>query len=400
MAMAIKSPTSYEDLKYQQVLSKADVLILNFWPGWKEHKFGKEAMRNVVMNIKNINPDILIGQYTILSEAQDVTSKEAVKADVSEKLNHENWWLRGVYGEKVRWTGKYNAWDINFTEYTRADNNGFRYHGWLAKRNFEVFFKKIPELDFWYLDNSLSVSPIKFADWNGDGIPDISTLDKYSRAYRRGHVSYWDAVLNIQPGIMLVGNCDDISSTEYTGRLNGAFMEAMMGRSWSLEKKAGWKNTLLHYYSFMEHTSAPKLVGFNVWGKLTDYQLMRFGLTTTLLNNGYFSYTDESMGFASLPWFDEYDIDLGMPIDQPPILHWKNGVYKREYDNGLVLVNPGNQTQHITLPDGYSTFNGKQDHVVNNGVRVNEVTLKSRDGIILVKNGLIDTQPSLSRNLN
>jgi hypothetical protein len=262
-------------------------------------------------------------------------------------------------------------------------------------RHFKTFFENTPEFDIWYLDNSVSKSPVDVADWNLDGASDESVSPEMSKAYREGHLAYWNSITKLQPNALLLANSDDISSKEYSGRLNGAFMEALIGKSWSIYNFHGWKAVLDRYFSFMEHAKSPKMIGFNVWGEQTDYRLMRFGLTTCLLNDGYFSYTDEVQGYASIPWFDEFDIDLGKPVAPPPLEPWLEGLYRRDFEKGLVIVNPTRDAITIELELGYRRLLGTQDPVINDGTSVTEITIGAEDGIILLSENSAPISPTI-----
>src|ERR1043165_877926 len=50
---------NYDDPKYLDALSRPDVVILGFYPGWRG-KDGKASMENVVQAIKQRNPGSLI----------------------------------------------------------------------------------------------------------------------------------------------------------------------------------------------------------------------------------------------------------------------------------------------------------------------------------------------------
>ena len=391
MAMNIGNSVSYGDAKYQAEMARADALILVFWPKWGEYKYGPLAVSNVVNNIKNINPNILIGQYTNLNESTGI--EDTPNMDKAIKIGSENWWLQDVMGNRLQWITSYKAWDINITDYTRPDVNGMRYSEWLAQRNFLLLFKNNPRIDFWYLDNSLSKSPVDKADWKQDRTTQNASDSEIAKAYRLGHVRYWQAIKQYQPNTLLMGNSDDLSSQEYSKKLNGAFFEAAIGKSYSVEKWKGWEAMLQRYYAHMENTLDPHMVGFNVWGKVTDFQRMRYGLATCLLNDGYFSYTDEEKGYASVPWFDEYDVKLGQPIEKPPTKPWQNGVYRRKYENGMVLVNPTLFPKEISVETGYKRFLGVQAKDVNNGMQVGSIVLNSKDGLILVNSKLTPKPP-------
>ncbi len=373
---------NYSDPAYQQDIARSDVAILGFYQGQK----GKngESINTVLSQIKQYNPDILLGQYTILSEARDDTPATASR-ERGRKIEEESWWLRNASGDRVQWTDIYNAWDVNITDWTSPDSNGKRYPQWLAQKDYVTFFQDTPMLDIWYFDNALSRPAVKVADWDMDGQDDNRDDLDIKAAHRRGHVAHWTEAQRLHPTVLLFGNSNDVSSPEFSGKLHGMFMEALIGASWSLESWNGWDAVMARYRAAMQHTASPHLVGFNVHGKKDDYQRMRYGLTSCLLDDGYFTYTDEDAMYASVVWFDEYDVTLGNPIDTPPTQPWQNGVYRRRYEQGMVLTNPTNQPKTITIEKGYQRLNGTQAPEVNSGAPVTSITLASKDGIILAK---------------
>jgi len=122
------------------------------------------------------------------------------------------------------------------------------------------------------------------------------------------------------------------------------------------------------------------------------YQFFRYGFASCLMDDGYFDFSPDST-YDNIAWFDEYDLAgqastdwLGSAIDPPQYSAWQNGVYRRRFQNGMAIVNPkGNGTQTVRIEEGYSRIAGSQDPAVNNGQQVDTVTLKERDGIILVR---------------
>ncbi|MFD2270373.1 hypothetical protein ACFS07_02465 [Undibacterium arcticum] len=60
-----------------------------------------------------------------------------------------------------------------------------------------------------------------------------------------------------------------------------------------------------------------------------------------------------------MPWFDEYEVKLGKPLDPPQTKPWRDGIYRRRFENGLVLVNLGFQPGSIDVEPGYTHFRGK-----------------------------------------
>ena len=132
---------------------------------------------------------------------------------------------------------------------------GQRYPEWLANRDYLIFFKNIPEFDIWYFDNVMWRPRVSQADWQNNGV-NISNPDKVLQsAYRQAHVSEWQAANDLAPTLIQMGNPDnDLSDLEYTGKLQGAFLEALMGQSWSMFTWSGWNNMMNHYHTVIKNT--------------------------------------------------------------------------------------------------------------------------------------------------
>lgn len=381
--MNIGGPIYYGDPVLQQKFSRHDVLVLGFYKGWDRGGEGQHSMRDVVRVIKALNPHILIGQYTILSESQD--SESHPSKEKARKLTTEGWWLVDKNKERVRWTSKYNAWDINVTKWAPPDRNGLRYPEWLARYDYWTFFKPVPEFDIWYFDNVPTRPSSRIADWDLDGRNDGRDEPRIATAYRQANVMEWEEARRLKPQALFIGNAPDLSSPEYKGRLQGAFLEFWMGRASSIEARHGWDAAMSQYRAVLQDTAAPHIVAINVHGRPDDYQLMRFGLTSCLLEDGYFSYTEIDSIYRTVSWFDEFDANLGQPTDPPSRAPWKNGVYRRNFEHGVVFVNPSRIARTIILEPGYRHIDGKQDPITNNGKPVRSVTIQARDGLILLK---------------
>ena len=198
-----------------------------------------------------------------------------------------------------------------------------------------MFFKNASELDIWYFDNVIAYPRIERADWNLDGMDENGKDLQIQRAVRRGMAVHWEYAKSLAPSILLMGNTDsDLSLPEFAGRLHGAFLEGLMGHTWSIEHSAGWGKMMDRYHNVFANLIAPKLVGFNVAGRVDNYRFFRYAFTSCLLDNGHFSYTDEKVGYSSVPWFDEYDAKLGLAIDPPQLAAWQSHVYPASVREG------------------------------------------------------------------
>jgi hypothetical protein len=187
---------------------------------------------------------------------------------------------------------------------------------------------------------------------------------------------------------------------------------------------AGWENIYINYpYTFSTwnqlidqwETIGPsprinvmavdiKYDSVNSPDRQKDYfRLMRWGLTTALLNDVYFICSDNTHHDWTY-YYDEYDVNLGYPTG--PAQQLANGCWARFFDNGVSIVNPTNATKTVTSGDlptlvgyegPYYRFQGNQDAAWNDGSLFTSVTLTSSaasypgseqyvgDGIILVK---------------
>ena len=57
----------------------------------------------------------------------------------------------------------------------------------------------------------------------------------------------------------------------------------------------------------------------------------------------------------------------------------------RDFQNGVVLVNPTSSMKTVKLEPGLRRLAGNQDPAVNNGSAVGQVTLGPKDGIVLLR---------------
>ncbi len=367
---------NYDQPDYQAALARYQVVVLGFYPGWRQGGRSLDPIGDAVRAIKARNPSVLIAQYSNLTE----TPRDG--SDLAAKVDSENWWLRDSRGRLVQWTNAFAAYEINTTEWAKPDQAGLRYAEWRVERDYKYFHVR-PEFDIWYLDNGATKPLVREADWDGSGRNARNDDPRIAAAYRRGNARGWEHIRKVQPGALLIGNADDLSSPEYWGKLNGAFMEAVMGKSWSMESWAGWDKVMERYRLTMRDVVAPKLVGFNVVGRADDYRLMRYGLASCLMDDGYFAYSTLENQFGTAPWFDEFDADLGQPIDPAQVAPWRDEVYRRRFERGMVLLNPTKAAVSVDVPPGYRRLLGKQEPTLNTGLAVSRLTIGAKDGVIL-----------------
>jgi len=373
----------YDDPTYQAALAKLDVVILGFYPGWNPRQEA-DPIGNVLRQLKHLNPAIKIGQYTILNETYDDPTI-VPNADVIEAVNGNHWWLLNAAGQKVQWTPKYHTWEINNTEWAPRDAHGDRYPQWRAKRDNRIFFQPHAEFDLWYVDNVMW-RPRVTGDWDHDGKNDDRNDPRIQAAYRRGMVSHWAAIRQVHPNLPIMGNTDsDLSAPEFRQKLDGGFIEGWMGKAWSIEQQKDWSAAMILYRTTLSNLPKGAILGVNVAGAENDYRFLRYALASCLLDDGYFSFSEKTVGYSSVTWFDEFDLPLGRARTGPPTSAWQNNAWRRDFDGGIALLNPTDSPVTVEIEPGFHRFRGHQDPAINNGEAAARLTLPKKDGIILVR---------------
>jgi hypothetical protein len=128
---------------------------------------------------------------------------------------------------------------------------------------------------------------------------------------------------------------------------------------------------------------------------IPNYKRMRWGLTTALLGDGYFSYEIGINGHGSsgLMWFDEYDNAgrgrgyLGYPTSDAYVVRdygRDRKVFRRDYQKGIVLCNPSEREATVNLQGTYRLIKGVQQPGINTGKLVTSIRIDPRDGRILL----------------
>ncbi len=352
-------------------LAQWDVVILGF-----ENQY---TSPNAFKKMRAINPDILILAYVTSEEVPIKHLKETDKKHPVYKLYNQlnekdNWFLKNASGDY-----------LNFYPGTRMLNVTTAWKKTLPKYMTKQVLKKHPKKwDGVFYDNCFNdISWIdNKVDVNQDGKADSwKTADKQ---WKRGMNTIMKQTRKRNKGKLIICNSNGEYYTSINGRLIEAFPSDFDGK---------WSGSMQKYYDVMNTAKKPRMVIVNTVANSSDdsnYKKMRYNLTSTLMGDGFASF-DQSVDFhASLWWYDEYSVGLGNPISAPFNVDtnagpddFSNGVWRRNFQQGIVLVNSSNETKKIVLEDGYEKILGTQDTTINNGKVVGAVTLNSKDGIIL-----------------
>ncbi|HEY1954785.1 MAG TPA: hypothetical protein VGH28_04220 [Polyangiaceae bacterium] len=400
---------------FQTWASKQAVVVIGGnWEGWNSSGRNREAVVESIKSQSTLGTKVLqYGDCDAIDSTQPTSTWRA-------QVDANNWYLykQGTSGAKETNFYSANFWQTNSTTFVTPDSNGHTIEDAFAIYVDATYrtgktTNAAKSLDGHYHDNVLFITRTD-GDFNRDGTTDVAK--DYGLAWRTGLRRYFDQLAKIDPNLVRFGNIDDMSTLGITdpkdtaaaapldGIMHGALLEGFMGGSWSNETWAGWTVAMNEYRFRMNMTIAPHLAiagHKNVAANGSDpsdatpYRAMRYGMASASLEDGYYAYSPTT-GYTDtdLYSFDELGGNtggppvgyLGYPTEAPPTAAWKQGVWRRDFDHGIVLVNPkGNGAQTVSLGGTFKHLVGKQNPSVNDGSSVTSVTLADRDGLVLMK---------------
>ncbi len=112
-------------------------------------------------------------------------------------------------------------------------------------------------------------------------------------------------------------------------------------------------NQIAYGYDYSPQRHAPPAT----WDFARDYYpYMRFGLAFTLMGDGYFSHELGDTDHGQDWWYDELDFKLGQPLGKAS----GEEVFRRDFQNGIVLLNGTRQRQTVDVGEGYARLKGQQ----------------------------------------
>ncbi|MBD3247814.1 hypothetical protein GF382_00815 [Candidatus Falkowbacteria bacterium] len=362
-------------------LAKWDVLVLDM-----------EVQHNSPENLKKIrmiNPSIIILAYITSQEIRTDIWNDSY-AELRSKLfsSIENdWWLRDLSGGKISFWPGTNM--LNMTNSGWADNlPRFLKDNVLSTGLWDgVFYDNLWPDVAWLNDGNLDLD-------NNGSEHSSNDLDK---KWRSGYIEMLKRSQELFGGrYLIVGNSK--LCFEYQPYINGIMLESFPSH-W--ENGGTWSGSMETYSSDISFRN-PKIMIINSnmnnsWNN-KDYRKMRFSLGSSLLGDGFFSFDYGTNDHAQTWWYDEYETQLGKAMNEPYNLldknssAWKPGVWRRDFENGVVVVNSTKQDQAYVFDDEvFEKINGTQDRRINNGSKVNMVAMMGEDAVVMLRT--VDFKP-------
>jgi hypothetical protein len=209
-------------------------------------------------------------------------------------------------------------------------------------------------------------------------------------------------------GSLIIGNSGGVTEASYGHVVDGLMIENFTGAEWAFMMRKHWT----HLRTGRRHNLS--LIMAN--GSAKDFKTMRYVLCSTLMFNGYFTYTNTGCYLATW-WFDEYGVDpasgraakslsgrryLGLPagdafnvakpaeklktiLSSDDYADAATEVWRRDFKNGIVLVNPSRSSVTVELGGTFRKIKGTVDQAFNDGRRLSRLSLPSRSGAVLLK---------------
>lgn len=364
-------------------LAKWDVVVLDME--------NQERNPRLIRKIRDLNPDIVILAYITPQEIDRSAIGQSGIAPMRNKLYSgikSEWYLKNADGKKLSWwPGTYL---MNVTE-SSPEIDGQNWNDYVAR----FVAEEIIGSGLWdgvFYDNAWG-NITSFAGGNIDIDSDGENEPKIraNKAWVQGMKQIYQKTRELtQEDIIIVGNN---STLKYDDSLNGMMLENLSGSNWS---------RLMRSYNY--NTKERRRPRFNLInsntdneGNRNDFRQMRFGLASTLMESGYYSFDYGDEDHSQLWWYDEYDIGLGDPLESSQLKQsvdkqssiprrsrkYKRGVWKRSFEHGLVVLNSSERDRQVELSGQYEHIHGTAP--VNDGSIRSRITLDSHDGRILLK---------------
>jgi len=358
------------DQGFIQQLAKYDLLVLT-----ADQIKDRGA---VIHAVKNLNPDIIILAYVPSQSFNYQYWNNNYSLFGKLRPISDNWWLKDPQGQIIsQWTGLHNInmseeWGRHLVDF--VNKNIVDLYGVDG-----VFFDMVSESISWINNGNI--------DLDNDGVRDTPQFaDNLWRQRTQYLLQY--AKDNIQTKYILINGSD---YSTYQPLVNGRMLENFMA-PW--ENSKNWTYLMNGWKKNKKNNLKPQLTIINAnsnnSGFSDNYSHVRFTLISSLLEDGgYFAYDYGDRNHGQTWWYDEYNVNLGSPTGAPQSLSnystYTADVWRRDFTNGLVILNSTSEKKTVDLGGDYEKIKGTQDNKINNGAIVSQTVIDGYDGLLLLK---------------
>lgn len=357
-----------------KILAKWDILIIDM----EVQTYSPKSLKL----LKELNPNIRLLVYVASQEIRgdSGTLSGTLRQKLFNKINYQ-WWLKNNLGDKVAW------WPGNPMVNVTMDSTLVNNEQW-ADVLPRFVKEELIDSGYWdgvFYDNvwdNLSFMKDFNIDLNQDGT--IDEMAQINEKWKNGMIALLKNTRSLLgKNALIAGN----GGESYYQLLNGVLYEHFPDK--------GWSETLNKYRFINQKGYQPSLSilnsNVNNVGNEKDYQKMRFGLASALLDDGYYSFDKGDESHHEMWWYDEYETSLGKPagaafnVFDAGKKDFKDGVWRRDFKNGMVIVNSTNSGHDVDLDGEYEKLRGDQSPLINDGSFVSNVEIPAKDGLVLLR---------------
>jgi hypothetical protein len=349
----------------------------------------QENSRPQLLEIRRLNPQVIILAYITSQEILDnidYYNKAYLRQELARHIS-DGWWLKDSQGNKIsNWP---DTFMFNLSNGAIPNSAGQRFNDYLP----EFVVNELQSTGLWdgvFYDNTWGdVAWInnKNLDLNNDGVGDDQA--EADRAWAEGFNKMLVKTRSLAgKDFIIIGNGRVYDP--YQSLLNGMMLESFPS-AW--ENGGTWTGSMKTYLKLPFLNVYPPVSVINIYDKnQANYRHMRYGLTSALLGDGFYSYDYDVTNHGQTWWYDEYNIKLGSAQSLPYNLlannseQLKPGLWRRDFKNGITIINSTSQKQtYLFSKEEFEKIKGEQDPVINSGERINYIQLAPQDGLVLLK---------------
>jgi len=333
-----------------------------------------------ILQIKRLNPKIKILAFVQVGES-DLADLKSVQS------SNESWYLH--FGNPPGSSRPPEQRRINFMQNTMPNwwwmNPASEWSTYVPNYIHDKIMS--PGLfDGVFLDNIFENVEFKNIDINNDGVAE--SPDVVNREYNNGMTRVLRKTRELLgPEAIILGNpgSEWSSNSPYFMYANGHLQENALGtlrwsshdfsKVWEIYQRNMQEPTppsRIHWIG--ADTNSLPFDDINPTLPASELQKMRYGLAITLLEDGYFSFDRGIPWHCQLWWFPEYDANLGLAKGDAKKRN--DGTWMREFQNGVVIVNPTGSASTIDFATTY--------HDVTTGTVGSRFVVSPEDGRIFV----------------
>jgi hypothetical protein len=311
-------------------------------------------------NLVMLNPNLL--GYSAAVPQAIKTKNSAVKilsywelyteytgyADWSTVNSHEEWFLHDASGNRIMNTGSgwllmdvgSSGWRSHFVTQVNSMIDNSYYDGVFA----DDVHATLPS--WWTLNATVQASDI--ARWHNDTVGMLQ--------YAKSHL--------LSEKLVIV-NTDDWVGHDYLDAVDGICLEGFAHGTWNAyDDFSGWSPSELSYVAFASGT------GKYVWAasgcdlssnpssaQIDQAVKCSYAAYLLALNGSmsYWSFNDWNSYDGSRGFYPIMDTNIGQATSP---CYLSQGVYMRNFTNGIVLLNPSSSSQNVGVGGGFEFLNG------------------------------------------